>query len=129
MRISRPNAGAGTPKPKPAPPAYWPIWKRWRNSSNSATDLPPHCGEVEKFEEFFGWGTDVEHRPPPGSLRSPTSPQGGGKKVNLTASVRYDTPFPSKSAGTFPMKNVLVELEERRAPPSSAVARSASTPS
>ena len=29
---------------------------------------------------FFGWGTDGEHRPPPGSLRSPTSPQGGGKK-------------------------------------------------
>jgi len=44
---------------------------------------PPPCGEVEKPQAqrsgFSGGGITLDDRPPPGSLRSPTSPQGGGK--------------------------------------------------
>jgi tRNA (guanine-N7-)-methyltransferase len=43
---------------------------------------PPPCGEVENSQAqrsgFSGGGIAFNDRPPPGSLRSPTSPQGGG---------------------------------------------------
>ena len=39
---------------------------------------PPPCGEVEKSEGFFGWGTTPRTAPPPEALRASTSPQGGG---------------------------------------------------
>jgi tRNA (guanine-N7-)-methyltransferase len=41
---------------------------------------PPPCGEVDApFARRVGDGADPLSGPPPGSLRSPTSPQGGGE--------------------------------------------------
>ncbi|MBS0275203.1 MAG: tRNA (guanosine(46)-N7)-methyltransferase TrmB [Proteobacteria bacterium] len=46
-----------------------------------ASPSPPLRGEVENSQaqrsEFSGGGTVLDEHPPPGSLRSPTSPQGG----------------------------------------------------
>ncbi len=42
---------------------------------------PPPCGEVDApFARRVGDGVATQSGPPPGSLRSPTSPQGGGEK-------------------------------------------------
>jgi uncharacterized membrane protein len=44
---------------------------------------PLHCGEVDnsRSESRVGGRHKSDHRPPPGSLRSPTSPQGEGDKT------------------------------------------------
>jgi hypothetical protein len=53
----------------------------------------------EREREHFGWG-DVSSGPPPGSLRSPTSPQGpqgGGESFTVAGGFEFHFGFPSKN--------------------------------
>jgi hypothetical protein len=60
-----------------------------KRNANANLHLPL-CGEVDPMSEAkrIGWGAVAygTHRPPPGSLRSPASPQGGGEKIAIALS-------------------------------------------